>query len=138
MGSWTGAPGVNDGIVLVVVRAPSVRPKRVAPIFAKPGAREPTAIGLPTRDAATIAMMLVRTFAPPGRRAIWERQTGRLVAQEAFVTQPDDRWARSGPVDNADRVPWFFDGSRRFGLRGCLPKLLCDYGLVASPIVALR
>jgi hypothetical protein len=124
----------NGGFSSLVAFPASARLKPLAPVFPAHRTREPTTIRLPTGSSATIYVMPVRAFAAPRRRTFWKRQTGRLVAQEAFITQPHGSWARPGPSDNADRVPRLFDRSRR--LRDYLRKLLCHYRLIASPIVA--
>ncbi len=99
--------------------------KPVAPLVPKPRAREPTAIRLSTKNRATICVMAVNALAERRRRTFWKWQWGRLVAQEAFITQPLGSWARPGLSDNADRVPRLFEGSRQLRLRHHLREFLC-------------
>lgn len=106
----------NGGFSILIVCPASGRLKALAPFFRKPRTREPAAIRLPTGNPATICLMTVRAFAAPRERTVWKRQSGRLVAQEAFITQPPGSGARPRPSDNADGVPRLFDGSGRSGL----------------------
>jgi hypothetical protein len=120
-----------------IVCPPSVRLNPLAPLVPKPGAREPAAIRLPTKNRATIRVMAVNAFAEPRQRTFRKRQCGRLGAQEAFVAQPLDSWARPGPSDNADRVPRLFQGSRQLRFRHHFRKFLCHSLLLIVPL-ALR
>ena len=110
----------TGGFFRLIVYPPSARLRPLAPVFPQPGTREPTAIRLSTGNCATIWVVPVRASAAPRRRTFWKRQTRRLVAQEALITQPLGSWARPRPLDNADGVPRLFDGSSQFGLHHTL------------------
>src|SRR6266478_1060758 len=107
-------PGLDDrSLSISLVLCPlAARLKRFAPVL------EPTSIRPPT-----IRVMAVNASAPPRRRTFWKWQWRRLVTQEAFITQPRDRWARPGRCDNADRVPLLFDLSRQLRLRHHLAEV---------------
>lgn len=103
--------------ISLIACPPSMRLKPPTPLFPEPRAGEPTAIRLPTKNRATVRVMAVNAFAEPRRRTFWKRQCGRLVAQEALVTQPLGSGTCPGLSDNADRVPRLLNGSRHLRLR---------------------
>jgi hypothetical protein len=99
---------------LLIIRPPSLPLSHLLP---KPRTREPPAICLPTKICATVWEVHVNAFAAPRRRTLRKWQRRRLVAQEAFITQPPDSGAHPRPSDNADGVPRLFRGSRRLRSR---------------------
>jgi hypothetical protein len=103
-----GLPRSED----LIVQAAPLWP--LAPLFSDSGRWEAAVICLPTRNSTPVGVMPVSAFAVPRCRAFWQRQAGRICAEEALVTQRRDLRALARSRYHANRVPRLFDALRRF------------------------